>query len=270
MSATQINMVKKWLWFSQNRRLSWEPSKSDWCFVSCQPLWYRPRTQIRIFYPSLLLSSTSVRMTEGIMSFFSSARWWPCVWIQSSSASRWYSSQEDQCWEETSQTGNKLTNTPVSRHCVTGLGRRVENLKKFSSNTITPRGAQEHQPARGTSLEINWTQLATEKKKHCVLNLTLTVQQSVTFSWSRLKDCGMCTQCVSVSDEQTYTTTPAESKLMQRALRNTLMTANGGENWTTNWSHHCSKISRRLRNYTNSSVLKEQQRTSHVTRSNVT
>ena len=34
----------------------------------------------------------------------------------------------------------------------------------------------------------------------------------------------MCMQCISVHDDQ-----PTESKLMQRALRNTLMTKNGTE-----------------------------------------
>ena len=39
----------------------------------------------------------------------------------------------------------------------------------------------------------------------------------------------MCMQCISVQDDQAYSTTPTESKLMQRALRNMLMTENGTE-----------------------------------------
>ena len=39
----------------------------------------------------------------------------------------------------------------------------------------------------------------------------------------------MCVQCISVHDEQPNSTTPTESKLMQRALRNILMSENGTE-----------------------------------------
>ena len=39
----------------------------------------------------------------------------------------------------------------------------------------------------------------------------------------------MCMQCISVYDDQPTQTTPTESKLMQRALHNTLMTENGTE-----------------------------------------
>ena len=46
------------------------------------------------------------------------------------------------------------------------------------------------------------------------------------FVWSRLKACEMRAQCVSVSDEQPYSTTPNESKIMQRAPHNTLRTEN--------------------------------------------
>ena len=74
----------------------------------------------------------------------------------------------------------------------------------------------------------------------------------------------MCTQCVSVSDEQ-----PSQQLLLkalvQRALRNTLMTENGTEKLDN------ELITTLLENITTLAqrVLKEQQRTSHKTRRNV-
>ena len=55
-----------------------------------------------------------------------------------------------------------------------------------------------------------------------------------------------------------------------QALRNTLMTDNGREKLDNELIATLFEISRRLRNYTNSRVLKEQQRTTHITKRNVT
>ena len=81
----------------------------------------------------------------------------------------------------------------------------------------------------------------------------------------------MCMQCISVQDDQPYSTTPTESKLMRRAPRNMLMTENGTEKLDNELITTLFKISRRLRNYTSLRVLKEkQQKTGHPSRRNVT
>ena len=100
---------------------------------------------------------------------------------------------------------------------------------------------------------------------------SLPVKQSVTLFWSRLKACGMCMQCISVQDDQ-----PTQLLLLKADSCNVHCATcwwlkTGQRNWTTNWLQHCSKISRRLRNYTSSRVLKEkQQNTCHPSRRNVT
>ena len=92
------------------------------------------------------------------------------------------------------------------------------------------------------------------------------VKQSVTLFWSRLKACGKCMQCISVQDDQ-----PTQRLLLKANSCNVHCATcwwlkTGQRNKTTKWSQHCSKKSLRLRNYTNSRVVKEKQKNnrSHI------
>ena len=89
--------------------------------------------------------------------------------------------------------------------------------------------------------------------------------------WSRIKAFGMCMQCISVQDDQPTQRLLLEANSCNVHCATCWWLKTGQRTWTTNWSQHCPKKSRRLRNYTSSRVSKKnQQRTGHVSRRNVT
>ena len=86
--------------------------------------------------------------------------------------------------------------------------------------------------------------------------------------WSRLKACGMCMQCISVHDDQPTQGLLLKAKLMQRALRNLLMTENGTEKLDNELITTLFENITTLAQTTpvHACRRKKQQRTSHISR----